>query len=190
MVDHHERVDSPSADVGPKPTPTWPETRDELVAWFYTRPELYPRKDRASFEVMVDSALSRPDPTYTHHFRDDPDKQPPLEPARLAHMIYDFDLFRDDGRNGWIDREGRFISCSFAAHERLLELLGDNSIEAEERGWIKVRNDRPSLVYWRPSAAQVSRLKARGCKVERHVLLELHPLPEPTAGKEQDAKSS
>lgn len=117
----------------------WPTTRDELISRF-CEPDhngIIDIEDREQFTKFVDAALSRPDPSHTHHFRDDPEKQPLMTASALCNAMYDRGLMLNT-HSGWIDRDGKFWGCAFAGHERLLELMGLNSIEQELEGWVKI----------------------------------------------------
>lgn len=52
--------------------------------------------------------------------------------------IVDFGFLDGQARAGWITREGRMLSAAWGAHERLLDLLGLEVREVEERGWARV----------------------------------------------------
>lgn len=44
------------------------------------------------------------------------------------------------GRDGWLDRKGKFYPCEFMGHEREAAKLGSDGRELEISGWIRVSN--------------------------------------------------
>ncbi len=131
----------------------WPETREDLIERFASETT---REHRAQFIEFIDSALSRPNPNFNYLDRNDQ----LLTVSALTNMIYDHGFVYDGfGPNGWIDRTGRFWTCHYACHERLLELMDMNSIEQEHQGWIKIRQ-RVALATFAPNDAQMRTMLA------------------------------
>lgn len=152
----------------------WPETREDLLERFTSDADPVHRE---MFTKLMDEALSRPNPSYLHLIRDGI-KVPNMTPSDLAHTIYDHNMvFPGFSNHGWIDTEGRFWSCSYASHERLLELMDMNSIEQEYRGWVKISAHRAHARHM-PNDAQMATLNrvAEQFETERGIKLDLKPL--------------
>lgn len=159
----------------------WPETRDELIERFTSDDD---PAHREMFITFADSALSRVNPTYQNLVREG-FNIPNMTVSALANAVYDYNLvFPGISNHGWIDTEGRFWSCSYACHERLLELMDMNSIEQEHCGWVKISAHRAHAVYM-PNAAQMETLNRvaetfeakRIGKLNLKALMDLPPQP-------------
>ena len=81
--------------------------------------------------------------------------------ARSAHRyIEDFGLLDSRMRFGWVDRDGRWFGCAYAAHERLLYALGMSTAEAESQGWARAGIGPPKCRFlMSPKQRRVLRAK-------------------------------
>jgi hypothetical protein len=107
------------------------ETVDDVVR-YYARG---PRKthDEALVRTLVERMVSMRDP-----FVPEGVDSAPVTPAKAHRWINTFSLLYENGTLGWLDREGRFYSCAYAAHERLLDWLGWETADLERAGWARV----------------------------------------------------
>lgn len=135
---------------------TCPETRDELIDWFCTGRNV--THDREQLTRFVDFALARPDPFCSW------DKDP-IEPSTLWNRIVDRHFLYLGGKNGWIKRDGEYLTCSWAGHDHLLSMMGMTPGEAERSGWVRVSRGSMQTCF-RISAAQRRKLKEIGIDID------------------------
>lgn len=80
-------------------------------------------------------------------------------------VIVDFGYLDTFARSGWVTREGKMLSATWGAHERLLDLLKLDVRGVEERGWARVTVHSWQCCY-RLSRQQRRRIEESGFLVE------------------------
>jgi len=64
---------------------------------------------------------------------------------------------------GWIDREGKFYGCAFGNHDSLVESMGFEAWEVEEKGWIRIAD-----THW-VLASSISQLTPNQSRTLKHI---------------------
>ena len=82
-----------------------------------------------------------------------------------CRMIDDFDLMDDNAKHGWVDREGGWMGCAYASHDRLLYALGTTTQHAEELGWARVGLGGSKCLF-RLSPKQKRAIRTRGNNID------------------------
>lgn len=152
-----------------------PQTAADIIEWF-TATEIVrhdgsrsPREPHMSkYEAMVLSdKVGKP-----NYYDSKRDKANPV--LWTAESIWSTalaqNLFMSD-RFGWIDREGRFWGCGFAAHELLLHFMGEDVKDVEQKGWVRVSMGIAQCLF-QPSSAQIQRMDSLGLAVQAARLLD------------------
>lgn len=135
-----------------------PETREELVDWFTRDPQRMPIED---IELLADRMIGTNRGRF--HFLHEPEG---MSVTEVWNMILEYDFLLSD-RYGWLDRKGKLWGCSWAAHEKLLDVLGHETKDVERLGWVRVT--RTYLDGWKSvrkiNMAQRRTLKRMGLEV-------------------------
>jgi hypothetical protein len=134
------------------------ETVDDVVRWFTEGPHghLY---DAADLRNLVQRMVSMPNP-FGYGGNDCP-----VTPDQAWNWIHDFHLMANDGRSGWITREGKMLSAAWGAHERLLHWLGMEAGEVEAAGWVR-SSPHGWQCRFKLSREQINRLEEGGHLVD------------------------
>ena len=137
---------------------------EAVVQWFLTdkhgQVKAQPTHDEGDLRKLVDTMLARPDPFGWK------DAERP-SPARAWNWALDFGLLYIGGKQGWIDREGKFWTCGWAKHDNLLYWLGMEPEDAEKAGWVRVTQGLRYRSRYRLSPRQRRALKRLGVEADK-----------------------
>ena len=123
-----------------------PKNREELIQslrFYANGTENYPQKYA---ERIVDACLS--------DWRD-PNSVDDI--ADINNIIFKNGLLHPRARYGWIDNNGEFLGCGFAAHETLLMHLELDIGQVEDWGWLRISTHMSCKK--RPKPIQIKRLR-------------------------------
>lgn len=126
------------------------ETIDELVAFLIRDNRCEEADARCLIEGIIESAMG-----------DGRDATPEF----CWGTIVDFGYLDSLARSGWVTREGKMLSATWGAHERLLDLLKIGVKDVEEQGWARVTVHSWQCGY-RLSREQRRRIEECGLLVE------------------------
>lgn len=140
------------------PTNDFPDA-ESVVAWFMTDKDGNrndpPTHDEADLRGLVHVMLEKPDPFSI-------EKTDTLAPVDAWKLILEFGLLYLGGRQGWIERDGKFWTCGHAKHDLLLYWMNMEPREAEARGWVRVTQWGRYRSRYRMSPKQRRVLKSLG----------------------------
>jgi len=75
-------------------------------------------------------------------------------------------LYRPESTAGWLTREGRFYGCPTYYHDQLAQyVMGIKASEAEEAGWVRVKDTKYYNCLKKLSPEQKNWLSAKGYKI-------------------------
>lgn len=131
-----------------------PTTRDELLGWFLEGHNV--QHDRTQLERLVDSMLTQP-PI--------PNAEESMSPSWAWNEILAHHLMYREAAQGWVTREGEFMGCAYAAHDRLVHRLGMEVTEVEQAGWARLYRGQYRCGF-RLSSAQKKSLSEHGYAVD------------------------
>lgn len=128
------------------------KTREDFIEFFSGADDPYIHPQDAV--RLIDGILDKPSPWgKTMSIRD------------CVSLTWNNYLMFRDARFGWVDRDGKLWGCSYAAHERLLNVMGlGEAWKVEGDGWLRVGLNRIKSVF-QINEKQAATLEDMGHKV-------------------------